>query len=495
MSQNNLKEIKKIRLEKIDFLKRRSIQPYAYKYNVENSINEIKQNPEKYLEKTTSIAGRIVSLRKMGKSCFLNIQDMDNKIQVYIKDSNLKADEYDNIVRKLDLGDIIGVKGVSFHTKTKELSIKSISITLLSKNIYPLPNMKEKDGETFFSFEDKEHRYRKRYLDLIINNENKLVFIKRSQIINNLRDFLNLNKYIEVETPILQPIYGGANAKPFITYHNTLDEKLYLRIADELYLKRLIIGGFNKVYEISKNFRNEGMDRNHNPEFTMLEFYSAFEDVYSMMKFTESLIQSVAKNINFRHDHIDFNKKFNQISFFESLDKFSLKKISAMDNSELLNLLKSNKIKVDKNSGRGKLLDKLFSHYVEPNLIAPTFVMDYPLELSPLAKELRDNQQPGIVERFELFIDGMEIANAFSELNDPQEQRFRLTEQSKLRDLGDEEAQVLDEDFLEAMETGMPPTGGVGVGVDRLVMILTNQKSIKDVILFPAMKNEKSKNS
>ena len=495
MSQNNLKEIKKIRLEKIDFLKRKSIHPYAYKYNVENSINEIKQNPEEYLEKATSIAGRIISLRKMGKSCFLNIQDMDNKIQVYIKDSNLKPDEYDNIVRKLDLGDIIGVKGVSFYTKTKELSIKSISITLLSKNIYPLPNMKEKDGETFFSFDDKEHRYRKRYLDLIINNENKLVFIKRSQIINNLRDFLNLNKYIEVETPILQPIYGGANAKPFITYHNTLDEKLYLRIADELYLKRLIIGGFNKVYEISKNFRNEGMDRNHNPEFTMLEFYSAFEDVYSMMKFTESLIQSVAKNINFIHENIDFNKKFNQISFFESLDKFSSKKISAMDNNELLNLLKSNKIKVDKNSGRGKLLDKLFSHYVEPNLIAPTFVIDYPLELSPLAKELRDNQQPGIVERFELFIDGMEIANAFSELNDPQEQRFRLTEQSKLRDLGDEEAQVLDEDFLEAMETGMPPTGGVGVGVDRLVMILTNQKSIKDVILFPAMKNEKSKNS
>tara|TARA_B100000965_G_scaffold286329_1_gene244176 strand:+ start:3589 stop:5076 length:1488 start_codon:yes stop_codon:yes gene_type:complete len=495
MSQNNLKEIKKIRLEKIDFLKRKSIHPYAYKYNVENSINEIKQNPEEYLEKATSIAGRIISLRKMGKSCFLNIQDMDNKIQVYIKDSNLKPDEYDNIVRKLDLGDIIGVKGVSFYTKTKELSIKSISITLLSKNIYPLPNMKEKDGETFFSFDDKEHRYRKRYLDLIINNENKLVFIKRSQIINNLRDFLNLNKYIEVETPILQPIYGGANAKPFITYHNTLDEKLYLRIADELYLKRLIIGGFNKVYEISKNFRNEGMDRNHNPEFTMLEFYSAFEDVYSMMKFTESLIQSVAKNINFIHENIDFNKKFNQISFFESLDKFSSKKISAMDNNELLNLLKSNKIKVDKNSGRGKLLDKLFSHYVEPNLIAPTFVIDYPLELSPLAKELRESQQSGIVERFELFIDGMEIANAFSELNDPQEQRFRLTEQSKLRDLGDEEAQVLDEDFLEAMETGMPPTGGVGVGVDRLVMILTNQKSIKDVILFPAMKNEKSKNS
>ncbi len=495
MSQNNLKEIKKIRLEKIDFLKSKSIEPYAYKYDVKNSIDEIKCNSKKYLDKAISIAGRVVSLRKMGKSCFLNLQDINNKIQIYIQNSNLKEEEYDTVVRKLDLGDIIGVKGLVFYTKTEELSIKSSSITLLSKNIYPLPNMKEKDGETFFSFEDKEHRYRKRYLDLIINVENKFVFIKRAQIINKLREFLNSNEFIEVETPILQPIYGGASAKPFITHHNTLDEKLYLRIADELYLKRLIIGGFNRVYEISKNFRNEGMDRNHNPEFTMLEFYSAYEDMFSMMKLTESLIQSVAKDLNFKHGNIDFNREFNQIGFFESLDKFSSMSISTMDNKELLNLLKSNKIKVDKNSGRGKLLDKAFSYYVEPNLITPTFVTDYPLELSPLAKESRDNKQSGIVERFELFIDGMEIANAFSELNDPLEQRSRLTEQSKLRDLGDEEAQVLDEDFLEAMETGMPPTGGVGIGVDRLVMILTNQKSIKDVILFPAMKNEKSKNS
>ena len=494
MSQNNLKEIIKFRLDKIDSLKRNSIEPYAYKYDVKNLIKDIKSNKDKYINKKVSIAGRLISLRKMGKTSFINVQDMYDNIQVYIKNTNLDDLLYDNIVRKLDLGDIVGVHGQIFFTKTKELSIKASEIVLLSKNIRPLPNMKEKNGKTFFSFEDKEHRYRKRYLDLIINSPNKMVFINRSKIINELRVFLNSKNFIEVETPVLQPIYGGANAKPFTTHHNTLDQKLYLRIADELYLKRLIVGGFDKVYEISKNFRNEGMDRNHNPEFTMLEFYSAYEDIHDMINITESLIKHVAKTIKYDDKKIQFDKKFKVLSFYNSLDKLSKQQISSMDSKELYKLLKKQGITLDKKSNKAKLLDKAFSHYVEPLLIEPTFVIDYPKELSPLAKNLRDDDSSSLVERFELFIDGMEIANAFSELNDPLEQRMRLEEQTKLRELGDDEAQVLDEDFLEALETGMPPTGGVGIGVDRLVMILTKQKSIKDVILFPAMKNEISQN-
>ena len=494
MSQNNLKEIIKFRLDKIDSLKRNSIEPYAYKYDVKNLIKDIKSNKDKYINKKVSIAGRLISLRKMGKTSFINVQDMYDNIQVYIKNTNLDDLLYDNIVRKLDLGDIVGVHGQIFFTKTKELSIKASEIVLLSKNIRPLPNMKEKNGKTFFSFEDKEHRYRKRYLDLIINSPNKMVFIKRSKIINELRVFLNSKNFIEVETPVLQPIYGGANAKPFTTHHNTLDQKLYLRIADELYLKRLIVGGFDKVYEISKNFRNEGMDRNHNPEFTMLEFYSAYEDIHDMINITESLIKHVAKTIKYDDKKIQFDKKFKVLSFYNSLDKLSKQQISSMESKELYKLLKKQGITLDKKSNKAKLLDKAFSHYVEPLLIEPTFVIDYPKELSPLAKNLRDDDSSSLVERFELFIGGMEIANAFSELNDPLEQRMRLEEQTKLRELGDDEAQVLDEDFLEALETGMPPTGGVGIGVDRLVMILTKQKSIKDVILFPAMKNEISQN-
>jgi len=493
MSQNNLKEIIKFRLDKIDSLKQNSIEPYAYKYDVKNSIKDIKSNKDKYIDKKVSIAGRLISLRKMGKTSFINVQDMYDNIQVYIKNTNLDDLLYDNIVRKLDLGDIVGVHGQIFFTKTKELSIKASEIVLLSKNIRPLPNMKEKDGKTFFSFDDKEHRYRKRYLDLIINSPNKMVFINRSKIINELRVFLNSKNFIEVETPILQPIYGGANAKPFTTHHNTLDQKLYLRIADELYLKRLIVGGFDKVYEISKNFRNEGMDRNHNPEFTMLEFYSAYDDIHDMINITESLIKHVAKTIKYDDKKIQFDKKFKVLSFYNSLDKLSKQQISSMNSKELYELLKKQGITLDKKSNRAKLLDKAFSHYVEPVLIEPTFVIDYPKELSPLAKNLRDDDSSSLVERFELFIDGMEIANAFSELNDPIDQRERLENQSKLKDLGDEEAQVVDIDFLEAMEIGMPPTGGVGIGIDRLVMILTNQKSIKDVILFPAMRNEVSK--
>ena len=488
-NQKNLNEIKKFRLEKLKFLKDNKIEPYPHNFNKKNNINDLKINADKLMESDISVAGRIISMRKMGKTTFLNLKDMSSKIQVYLKNDNLKDNEYDIVARKLDIGDIVGIKGVLFYTKTKELSIKALSLSLLSKNLHPLPNMKEKDNKLFFSFDDKEHRYRKRYLDLIINDDSKEIFISRFKIINNIREYLNLNDFIEVETPVLQPLYGGANAKPFKTYHNTLDQELFLRIADELYLKRLIVGGFDRVYEISKNFRNEGMDKNHNPEFTMLEFYAAYNDVYDMMKLTEGMIKNLVSKLNLEIDGIDFKSDFSVYSFFEVLDKFSKNKISTMKTKDIHSLLKKNNITLDNSYGYAKSLDKAFSFFVEPNLINPTFIVDYPIELSPLAKVER-NSNGDIVERFELFMNKMEIANSFSELNNPIDQKERFLAQQALKDSGDEEAQILDNDFIEALEVGMPPTGGVGIGIDRLVMILTNKKSIKDVILFPAMKNE-----
>jgi lysyl-tRNA synthetase class 2 len=488
-NKKQLNEIIKYRLEKLDFFSENSIDPYPYSFKVKNKICDIINDHNNHVDKIFIIAGRIVSMRKMGKSSFFNIQDISGKIQLYLNNNNLENNLYDNLVRKLDIGDIVGIEGKVFYTKTEELSIKVSSITLLSKSIRPLPNMKEKDGKVFFSFDDKEQRYRKRYLDLIINSENKTIFINRSIIINEIRNYLNLNSYIEVETPILQPQYGGANAKPFTTFHNALEQKLYLRIADELYLKRLIVGGFERVYEISKNFRNEGMDKSHNPEFTMLEFYCAYSDVYDIMDFSELMIRNIATKIKFKSDIINFNKKFDRISFFESIDYYSRTKISEMSSKELYHYLKNNNINVDKTFGYGKLLDKVFSLYVEPKLINPTFILDYPIELSPLAKKKRGSDG-SIVERFELFINGMEIANAFSELNNPIEQKNRLEDQVRLKDSGDDETQPIDLDFIESIEVGMPPTGGIGIGIDRLVMILTNQNSIKDVILFPSMRNE-----
>jgi len=488
-NQKNLNEIKKFRLEKLNFLKDNKVEPYPHNFNKRNNINDVKHNAKKLMENDISIAGRIISMRKMGKTTFLNVKDMSSKMQVYLKNDNLKDNEYDIVVRKLDIGDIVGIEGVLFYTKTNELSLKAFSFSLLSKNLHPLPNMKEKDNKLFFSFDDKEHRYRKRYLDLIINDASKETFISRFKIINNIRDYLNLNDFIEVETPVLQPLYGGANAKPFKTYHNTLDQELFLRIADELYLKRLIIGGFEKVYEISKNFRNEGMDKNHNPEFTMLEFYAAYNDVYDMMKLTEGMIKNLISKLKFEINDIDFKSDFSVYSFFEILDKFSKSKVSEMKTKDIHALLKKNNITLDESYGYAKSLDKAFSFFVEPKLINPTFIINYPIELSPLAKVER-NSDGSIVERFELFMNKMEIANSFTELNNPIDQKNRFLDQQKLKDKGDEEAQVLDMDFIEALEVGMPPTGGVGIGIDRLVMILTNRTSIKDVILFPAMKNE-----
>ena len=484
-----------IRIEKLKKLREAGINPFPHNFKYDNTIESVIQEEKKLIKsgRIISIAGRIVSLRKMGKAMFINIQGEYERLQCYISNKNMGMEEetYDVLVSNIDIGDIIGVKGEMFHTKTDEYTIRSHNILLLSKSIRPLPNLKEKEGEIFNAFDDKELRYRNRHLDFIVNPQNKKVFIKRHQIIQSFRAYLNKIGFIEAETPVLQPIYGGANARPFTTHHHTLDEKLYLRIAVELYLKRLIIGGFNKIYEISKNFRNEGMDRNHNPEFTMLELYESYSDVYDIMDLTENMIRNVAKEtgelaLKYQDATIDLSREFNRVTLDDLFSK-EFKKEGILYNEQKLKSIAKN-LHIDTNYDYGKLVDKIFSTKIEPQLIQPTFVYDYPKVLSPLSKIKRD-QSEDVVERFELFMGGMEIANAFSELNDPIDQRSRFMSQEKLKNKGDEEAQVLDESFLEAMESGMPPTGGVGIGIDRIVMILTGQKSIKDVILFPAMRN------
>ncbi|MBC8214073.1 MAG: lysine--tRNA ligase [Candidatus Marinimicrobia bacterium] len=490
----SLKQIINFRLEKLADIRESGFNPYPHNYNKTHTAEEILISYETFEGKSISIAGRIVAMRKMGKASFFHIQDETGKIQMYIKRDNVGTELYNNLFKKLDLGDIVGIEGIVFKTKTEETSINVEQLTLLSKNIRPLPNLKEKDGEAFNAFDDKEHRYRNRHLDLIANPDVKLVFQTRARIITLLRNYLDNKGFVEVETPVLQSIYGGASARPFTTYHNTLDQNLFLRIADELYLKRLIIGGFDKVYEIAKNFRNEGMDKNHNPEYTSLEYYQAYADVHDVLKLTERMIRETAKaigklHVKFGKYEIDLSKPFEQKSMAELLKDKTKKDVFSMNREELQKLVKSYNIDVEDKMNYGQLFDKLFGEIVEPDLIQPTFVMDYPKEISPLAKEKR-GEDSKIVERFELFIGGMEFANAFTELNDPIEQRKRLEEQAKLRELGDDEAQVVDENFLQAVEYGMPPTGGVGIGVDRLVMLLTEQTSIKDVLLFPAMRPE-----
>jgi len=499
MSNNNidkgksLKEIIKHRLEKINNLKDFGVNPYPYNYDITATIAELLDSKPPFDDTVYKTAGRVISFRRMGKVSFCHLLFEGSKIQVYIKSNLLAEGVYDKIVRNMDIGDIVGFEGTLFFTKTNELSVKSIDVTMLSKSIRPLPNIKEKEGETFFAFEDKELRYRNRHLDLIVNLESTNVFKIRSKMINEIRLFLNNDNYLEVETPVLQPLYGGANARPFTTFHNTLDEKLYLRISLELYLKKIIIGGINKVFELSKNFRNEGMDKDHNPEFTMLEFYCAYSDVYDMLDFTEKMIKTVFlkvkkdKSILFNENEINFKDKFEIVDFFDSIKKYSNIDTSNMNEKELSLFLKNKNIKIEENANYGNLIDKVFSTFVEPNLIQPTFVINFPKSISPLAKTHRENLN--LVERFELFIGGMEIANSFSELNDPIDQLERLNKQLDLRAKGDKEAQIIDHSFIEAMEVGMPPTGGVGVGIDRLVMILTGHTSIKDVILFPAMRS------
>jgi len=497
-SLQDINSLIKRRLEELEEIQKKNILPFAYNFEVDSYSDDIKNSYLEGVEKNVKIAGRIMALRRMGKASFAHIQDAKGKIQIYLKKDDI-GEEYD-LFKLLDIGDLIGIEGFIFKTKTGEISVHTKKLQLLSKSIRPIPIVKEELDEqgnkvVHDQFVDKELRYRQRYVDLIVNPEVKDVFIKRSKIITSLRKFLDSNGYLEVETPILQPLYGGAAAKPFNTHHNALNIPLYLRIADELFLKRLIVGGFDGVYEISKDFRNEGMDRTHNPEFTMLELYVAYKDYEWMMKFVEELIKNTCMEVfgtlQFETEGkvINFDSPWKRISMVEEIEKETGINILKATDEELKAAIKSRGMEIDLNEGRGKLIDGLFEVAVQYELIQPTFVLDYPIEISPLAKKHRNKTD--VVERFEAFVLSREICNAFSELNDPIDQKKRFDDQVKMREAGDEEAHQIDEDFVRALEYGMPPTAGLGIGIDRLVMLLTNQTSIRDVILFPLMKPEK----
>lgn len=450
--------------------------------------------------KEISIAGRLVSKRIMGNASFAVLQDGVGRIQLYITRDELCAGDdksYYNIVFKklLDLGDFIGVTGYVFVTKTGETSIHVKTLKLLSKALKPLPVVKEKEGQVFDEVTDPELRYRQRYVDLNVNARSKEVFMLRSKLLQSMRNFLLEREYLEVETPVLQPIYGGAAARPFTTHHNTLDMKLYLRIADELYLKRLIVGGYDGVFEFAKDFRNEGMDRTHNPEFTMMELYVAYKDYYWMMDLVEEMVEKISLDLHgttkvtVGNHEIDFKRPWKRFTMFEAIAHFTKVDISEMDEKQLRETAMQLKVPLDPSMGKGKIIDQIFGEHCEPLLIQPTFITDYPVEMSPLAKKHRS--KPGLVERFEAICNGKEMCNAFSELNDPLDQRRRFEEQLELGKRGDEEAMMLDEDFLRAIEYGMPPTAGLGIGIDRLAMIMTNSASIQDVIFFPQMRPER----
>ena len=491
--QKSLNQLMQVRKEKLEKNIANGIDPYPSMFNPTHSSKEVLSKFNELENKSVIIAGRILSIRKMGKASFFHIQDSLGKIQIFIKKDDIGEDGYENFML-MDIGDFVGVEGPVFKTKVGEVSIKTASLTILCKAIRPLPIVKEKEDEVYDAFNSKEQRYRNRHLDLIVNTEVRNTFVKRSKIIKEIRSYLDKMDFLEVETPVLQPIYGGANARPFTTHHNALDQRFYLRIADELYLKRLVIGGIERVYEIAKDFRNEGMDRNHNPEFTMLEFYWAYADYVDNMNLVEDMIRKVSKKtdsdlITYDNEEIDLNKPFKRVPFFDLLNENLGEDISQMNSQSLKELCNKKGLNTEANSNYGQFLDQLMSEFVEPKLIQPTFVTDYPTAISPLAKKHRNGNEK-LVERFELFIAGSEFANAFSELNDPIDQRERFESQQKLALDGDEEAHPVDENFLQAMESGMPPTGGVGIGIDRLVMLLTGNRSIKDVILFPAMKNE-----
>lgn len=485
------------RQEKLKKLEEMGISPFPYTFARTHSSAEVKIGFSKLENRIVRVSGRIMSNRLMGKAGFFHIADMEGRLQIYIKKDEVGENGFD-LYKVLDIGDIVGIEGKVFKTRTEEITVVVNKLELLSKSLRPLPIVKEKvedDKKVVFDpFSDKEMRYRQRYVDLIVNPEIRNVFIKRSRIITSLRAFLNSRGYLEVETPILQPMYGGASARPFTTHHNTLDMTLYLRIANELYLKRLIVGGFEGVYEFAKDFRNEGMDRFHNPEFTQMELYVAFRDYHWMMQLTEEMIHNVAMEvmgspvIQFQGNEIDLSPPWRRLPLYDGIKEYAKVDIANSDEKELRKVATKLKIDVQGGWGKGKIIDEIFSELVEPELIQPTFIVDYPMEMSPLAKKHRDN--PGLVERFEPIIAGKEIGNAFSELNDPLDQRQRFEAQMKLRAAGDEEAQVLDEDFLRALEYGMPPTAGLGIGIDRLVMLLTDQPSIRDVIFFPQMRPE-----
>ncbi|GAB5538808.1 MAG: lysine--tRNA ligase [Salibacteraceae bacterium] len=490
------------RRESLKQLRELGIEPYpAAEYPVTNTAVEIKERFEDDGEKwDVCLAGRLMSRRVMGKASFAEVMDHSGRIQVYINRDEICPDEdktmYNTVFKKaLDIGDFIGVKGYVFKTKVGETSIHVSELTVLSKSLRPLPIVKtDAEGNVHDGFADKEQRYRMRYLDLVVNPEVKKVFEQRTKIMNSLREYFNSQGYLEVDTPVLQPIPGGAAARPFVTHHNSLDIDMYLRIANELYLKRLIVGGFEGVYEFSRNFRNEGMDRTHNPEFTVMEIYVAYKDYQWMMDFTEKMIEKAVVDLHGKHEiplgeqTINFKPPFQRITFLGAIEQYTGTDVSGMDEDQLRTFCKSLHIETDESMGTAKLLDEIFGEKCEPNFIQPTFVMDYPVEMSPLCKKHREN--PQLTERFELMVNGKELANAYSELNDPIDQRERFEEQMQLSEKGDDEAMFIDQDFLRALEYGMPPTSGMGIGIDRLVMFLTNQESIQDVLFFPQMRPE-----
>ena len=503
MNGLELNEQEILRRQSLDELRKLGIDPYpAAQFPVSHFTAEIIGNFEKMCEDKAevTVAGRIMARRIMGSASFFELQDEKGKIQIYVKRDDICPGEdktlYNTVFKKLlDIGDIVGIKGFVFRTQMGEESVHTQEFKLLSKSIKPLPVVKEKDGQLFDAFSDPEQRYRQRYVDLIVNPQVRDVFIKRTKIMSTLRDFYNSKGYIEVETPILQPIPGGAAARPFITHHNALDIPLYLRIANELYLKRLIVGGFSGVYEFSKDFRNEGMDRTHNPEFTVMEIYVAFKDYFWMMDFTEEMIERVAlalhgtTKVTVGDKEIDFKRPYRRVTMIDAIKEYTGIDINGMGEEGLRKVCKELGIEVDDTMGKGKLIDTIFGEKCEHNFIQPTFIMDYPIEMSPLCKRHRNN--PELTERFELMVNGKELCNAYSELNDPIDQLGRFQDQLRLSEKGDNEAMFIDMDFVRALEYGMPTCSGMGIGIDRLTMFMTNQPSIQDVLFFPQMRPEK----
>ncbi len=504
MSISELSEQEVIRRNSLLKMKELGIDPFpAAQYPVNVSTKEIRDNfnPEINNYQEVVLAGRVMSRRIMGKASFAEIQDATGRIQVYVNRDEICPDEnkdmYNEVFKKLlDIGDIIGVKGYAFITQMGELTVHVKEFTVLSKSLRPLPVVKEKDGQTFDAVTDAEFRYRQRYVDLIVNPQVKDTFLKRTKIINTMREFFNEQGYLEVETPILQSIPGGAAARPFITHHNALNIPLYLRIANELYLKRLIVGGFDGVYEFAKDFRNEGMDRTHNPEFTVMEIYVAYKDYKWMMEFTEEMLERVAvalhgtTKVQLGEVEIDYKRPFKRVTMYEAIKELTGYDIAGKSEDELREICKQLGLEVDPTMGKGKLIDEIFGEKCEHHYVQPTFIIDYPVEMSPLTKKHRS--VPGLTERFELMVNGKELANAYSELNDPIDQRERFEDQMKLSEKGDDEAMFIDQDFLRALEYGMPPTSGMGIGIDRLTMFMTNNLSIQDVLFFPQMKPEKA---
>lgn len=498
-----LSEQEVLRREKLKQLEALGIDPYPaamFPVNVTTKqiLTEYDDDIKNFQE--VSIAGRVMTMRLMGKAAFAVIEDQHGRIQLYVSRQDLaKGEDYtlfDEVFKKLlDIGDFIGISGRVFKTKTGETSIHVNALTLLAKALRPLPIVKEKDGEIYDAFSDPELRYRQRYVDLVVNPGVRETFLLRSKMIQTIRDYLNSFGGLEVDTPVLQNIPGGAAARPFVTHHNALDVPFYLRIANELYLKRLIVGGFDFVYEFSRNFRNEGMDRTHNPEFTVLEYYVAYKDYLWMMEFTENMFEKIAlalhgtTDVKVGEQTISFKAPFRRLSILDAIKESIGTDVSAMNEEELRAVCKQHHIEVLPSMGKGKLIDELFSENCEGNFIQPTFIIDYPVEMSPLTKKHRHHK--GLVERFELMVNGKEIANAYSELNDPIDQRERFEEQVRLMERGDDEAMFIDHDFLRALEYGMPPTSGIGIGIDRLAMLMTNQPSIQEVLFFPQMRPEK----